>query len=638
MTVNKKQQVLHARRRMEIIIGSMTLGLFMLLIRAVDLHILQGDELKERAYKQHFHQYDVVAPRGAIHDRHGRILSKSIEVPSITALASEIPEKDLPKLAQALKISLSKLQSKIKNRHGFTWLARQVSPAIAERVAALNIPGVHQESEWRRYHPLGPETGHFLGFVGIDGQGLEGIERSMNQHLQGKLGTRLMQRDARGHSLPDGVWLQQPRIGKALTLTIDSNIQSIAYAALSEGIRKQRAKSGSVVVMNPHNGDILAMASWPSFNPNSFSRYRPSQWRNRAITDIFEPGSTMKAFTVASALESKNWQADSLIFCEQGSFRVANYIIHDDHPEGWLDLTGIIAQSSNIGAAKLAINIGARQLQQHLSSFGFGEKTGIDLGGESAGILLPTRKWGIVETANIAFGQGIATTPLQLAAAFSILANHGIKQAPHLVLPNETIPSEALKRVPSGERVISKKTSDSITQMLIAATAKNATGWRAVPAGYHVAGKTGTAQKANNYGGYAKNKYTAVFAGFAPAEAPEIVIVVVIDEPQQSIYGGTVAAPIFRNIAATTLPYLGALPETQTASWQTQRVATSLTQPPIAGMVGNFSHLSLRQAYQQADQQGYTLRSHGSGWVTKQSPAPLVALSNGSEVEVWLNE
>lgn len=625
-----KSQDIHTRRRMEVVVGLMALGLAMLLIRAVDLHVLQGDELKARASHQHFHQYNVAAPRGVILDRQGRILSKSIEVPSIGALVSEIPQKDLKSLAKALKMPLSKLQGEIKNRKGFRWLARQVSPTIAARVAALNIPGVRQESEWRRYHPLGPETGHILGFVGIDGHGLEGIERSMDQRLQGQAGARLVQRDARGHSLPGGVWLKKPHMGDALKLTIDSNIQSIAYAALTEGIHKQRAKGGSVVVMNPKNGDILAMASWPSFNPNNFTRYKPGQWRNRAITDIFEPGSTMKPFTIATAIDSKKWQVNSLVFCENGNFQVADYTIHDDHPEGWLDLTGIIAKSSNIGAAKVALNIGAAQLGNHLSSLGFGKRTGIGLGGESPGMLTPPKKWGVVETANIAFGQGIATTPLQLAAAFSVLANHGVKLTPRIVLSDE---------INHGKQVFSLETSQAITQMLIAATSVNGTGQRAVPAGYHVAGKTGTAQKANNQGSYAKDKFTAVFAGFAPAEDPEIVIVVVIDEPQKSIYGGTVAAPVFRNIAATTLPYLGSLPEMQnSADWHVQQASAASDITPAAGITPRLFGLSLRQAFQQAEQQGYALRSHGSGWVTRQSPHPLTALSIGSDIEVWLHE
>jgi len=624
------KQDIHVRRRIELIIGGMALGLSLLLIRAVDLHVLQSDELKERASHQHFHQYSVVAPRGVIRDRHGRILSKSIEVPSIGALVDEIPKKDLPSLAKALEIPLATLKHKVENRKGFRWLARQVSPAIAKHVAALNIPGVRQENEWRRYHPLGPETGHILGFVGIDGHGLEGIERSMDQHLQGLPGTRLVQRDARGQSLPGGIWLQEPHPGKELTLTIDSNIQSIAYAALTEGIRKQQAKGGSVVILNPKNGDILAMANWPGFNPNRFSHYRPNQWRNRAITDMFEPGSTMKPFTIASAIESQDWQLNSRVFCENGSFKVADYTIHDDHPEGWLDLTGIIARSSNIGAAKIAMSIGARKLHGDLSSLGFGQRTGIHLGGESPGILTPPEQWGLVETANIAFGQGIATTPLQLAAAFSILGNHGIKHQPRIILSKE--PSQ-------GSQVLSSQTTQAITQMLIAATGDDGTGKRAVPAGYNVAGKTGTAQKANNHGSYDKNKFTAVFAGFAPAESPEIVIVVVIDEPQKSIYGGAVAAPIFRDIAATTLPYLGSLPEPKDlATWQVQHVSSASHKTRESDAVGHFIGLSLRQAYQQADQLGYALRSHGSGWVTRQSPSPRATLSKGSEIEVWLDE
>jgi len=628
-TINK-QQLIHTRRRMEVIVGLMALGLAMLLIRAVDLHVLQSDTLKARASHQHFHQYNVAAPRGVIFDRQGRILSKSIEVPSIGALIKEIPEQSLKPLAKALEIPLPTLQKKIRNHKGFIWLVRQTSPSIAAHVAALHLPGIRQESEWRRYQPLGPETGHILGFVGIDGHGLEGIERTMDQQLQGQVGTRLVQRDARGHSLPGGVWLKEPHMGKPLTLTIDSNIQSIAYAALIEGIHKQHAKSGSVVVINPKNGDILAMASWPSFNPNNFTHYKPGQWRNRAITDIFEPGSTMKPFTIATAIDSKKWQAKNLVFCENGSFKVADYTIHDDHSEGWLNLTGIIAKSSNIGAAKIALNIGAEQLGSHLYSLGFGQRTGVGLGGESPGILSPPSKWGVVETANIAFGQGIATTPLQLAAAFSVLANHGIKLTPRIVLSDKKDP---------GKRIFSAKTSLTVTNMLIAATSADGTGKNAVPAGYLVAGKTGTAQKANNHGSYAKDKYTAVFAGFTPANDPKMVIAVVIDEPQKSIYGGTVAAPVFRNIASTTLPYLGSLPDIQVATnWHLQKASVAPSSTFTSGLTPHLIGLSLRQALKQAEQQGYPLHSHGSGWVTRQSPHALTALSAGSDIEVWLHE
>jgi len=630
MSFSTDKDSIYIRRRMEMVMGLMGLALSILFIRAIDLHVLQSAQLKDMATRQHFHQYHIPAPRGAILDRQGRILSKSIEVPSIGAIAEEIPSSQIKPLAKALGISNAKLRAKLAKRKGFTWLARQVSPDTAQKVAALHIAGVRQEHEWRRYHPLGPETGHILGFVGIDGHGLEGVEYSMDKRLQGNDGIRLVQRDAKGQSLPGGVWLQQPHQGQELRLTIDSNIQSLAYAALTDGIRKQRAKGGSVVVMDPRNGDILAMASWPGFNPNNFSQYSARQWRNRAITDMFEPGSTIKPFTVASALESEHWQENSRIYCEKGSFRIADHIIHDDHAEGWLDLTGLIARSSNIGAAKLAINLGAEKLHHSLAISGFGTRTGIALSGESPGILMPQDKWGAVETANIAFGQGIAVTPLQLASAFSILANQGVKVQPHLFMS---------KQMQQSQRIFSAETAQSVNRMLIAATGKNGTGFRAVPAGYQVAGKTGTAQKPTKQGSYSKEKFTAVFAGFAPAQDPRIVIIVVVDEPQKSIYGGTTAAPIFRNIAATALPYLGVLPSMQAATdWQVQQASSVTEQVIPTGSVASFKGLSLRQANHLAEQQGYALQTHGSGWVTRQKPVALATLPRRAQVEVWLHE
>jgi len=631
----ENSQALYVRRKMEIIVALMTLGIVLISIRAVDLHVLKSDDLQAKASKQHFRQYTVSAPRGTITDRHGRMLSKSIEVPSIGVMADELPAKRMPELAKALHIPLVNLEKRLKNRSGFTWLARQVSPAIAEQVKELNITGVRLENEWKRFHPLGPETGHVLGFVGIDGHGLEGLERTMDTHLQGQEGTRLVQRDARGHSLPDGIWLQEPKMGKTLALTIDSNIQSIAYAALTDGIKKQHAKGGSIIVMQPHTGDILAMASWPGFNPNSFTKYNARQWRNRAVTDMLEPGSAMKPFTVATALESKRWQPSSLVFCENGNFKVADYTIHDDHAEGWLDLEGIIARSSNIGAAKIAIDLGASELWNHLNALGFGQRLSIGMGGESPGILAAKDKWGIVETANIAFGQGIAVTPLQLAAAFSVLGNHGVKVLPRIIASDEA---------KKPQRIFSKQTTQAMTKMLMAATSADGTGFRSVPAGYHVAGKTGTAQKPDQYGAYAKDEFTAVFAGFAPAEFPEIVIVVVIDEPQESIYGGVVAAPVFRHVAASTLPYLGVPPETpSTQDWQLMQTQTSSSEdisnsPLNSGIVSDYSHKSLRQAYGLADQQHYSLITHGSGWVVRQKPVALSSLPRGAEVEVWLHE
>jgi len=625
------REELFIRRRMEAVAGLVALGLALLAVRAVDLHWIQSAELKEVAEKQRFRQFETTAPRGPITDRNGRILAESIEVPSIAAMADEVPGERYGELAKALHMTSHELKSRLHGKRGFVWLSRQVTPAIADRVAALNIPGIRRETEWRRYNPQGPETGHLLGFVGIDGHGLEGLERSLDDHLSGTPGIRLVQRDARGHSLPGGIWIKQPQIGESVQLSIDSSIQSIAYAALANGVRQNEARGGSVVIMRPQDGAVLAMANWPGFNPNNFRHFHPGEWRNRAVTDVFEPGSTLKPFTVAAALETGKWEPDSRIFCENGAFAVADHVIHDDHAEGWLDLNGIIMRSSNIGAAKLALNLGPERLFSALTQVGFRQRTGIGLPGESPGILLPVGRWGPVETANIAFGQGIAVTPLQLATAFCVLANGGKRVQPSLINGRQKL---------QGERIFSKHTTAAVMRMLEAATSQDGTGKRAEVAGYRIAGKTGTAQKAGKDGNYTKGKYTAVFAGIAPADNPQLVIVVVIDEPKDSIYGGSVAAPIFHNIAATALPYLGISPELpQQDEWQLlQTRAQNGDGLATANTVGHFLGMSLRQAMQAAHRQHYRLRTHGSGWVYRQKPVALADLPAGDTVEVWLHE
>ncbi|MDQ6990470.1 MAG: penicillin-binding transpeptidase domain-containing protein [Mariprofundaceae bacterium] len=637
MSEKKVPQSMSPQIRLIPIAALLLLGMIMLTMRAVDLHVLQADRMKQHAYHQHFHQYSVFAPRGSIYDRQQRILSKSIEVASFGVIAKDVPKQDIPDLAHALSLPVSKLRKRLARRQGFTWLARQVSPSIAKRVEALHIKGVRREREWQRYYPQGPDMGHLLGFVGIDGRGLEGLEYSFNEQLHGEDGVRLIQRDAKGTTLPGGGWVTPPKTGKSLVLTLDSNIQSIAYAALVEGIQKQRATSGSVVVVDPNNGDILAMTSWPSFNPNNFSHYRPQQWRNRSITDVFEPGSTMKPFTMATALDSGKWNVQSRVFCEHGNFRVANYTIHDDHSEGWLDMTGVIQHSSNIGTAKIALDIGAPALAQSLMDLGFGQHPHIGLAGSSAGLLADVSKWGEVETANIAFGQGIAVTTLQLASAFSTLAHDGQRVFPRLLLTDP---------VHLGKQVFSIQNTQAVNRMLVAATSRQGTGFRAVPKGYEVAGKTGTAQQADGRGRYDKEKYTAVFAGFVPASAPALVIVVEINEPKKSIYGGVVAAPIFRAIASASLPYLSVIPSIRQQAHEvmTQHKKKTVSQPkkPASNLDKDasvsFLGLSLRESYKLAHQHGWTLHTHGSGWVVKQKPSPHEYSNAKGKVEVWLHE
>jgi len=629
------------RRRIEAVAGLLVLGVLLLGVRAVDLQWLQADHLSNLAEKQRYRQFTTIAPRGPIVDQQGRMLAESIEVPSLAAMANEIPADRMGELAAALGISKQKLQRKLGKRKGFIWLARQVPPALAKQVMALNIPGVRQESEWQRYHPLGPETGHLLGFVGIDGHGLEGIERTWDAQLSGQSGLRQVRRDARGQSLPDGSWVRDPIPGQSITLTLDASIQSIAYAALAEAVRNQDAKGGSVVVMRPQDGAILAMASWPGYNPNSFRHYQPGEWRNRAITDVFEPGSTLKPFTIAAALASGRWQPDSKIYCENGAMQVADYTIHDDHPEAWLDVTGVLVRSSNIGSAKMALDIGAPVLHDMMEKAGFGRRSGTGLSGESPGIVLPPERWGPVETANIAFGQGIAVTPLQLATAFSVLANDGLYIAPVLFA------DQLGQQHPS--RAMSADIARQVNQMLEYATSEDGTGSQAVPAGYRVAGKTGTAQKPDPRGGYSKGKYNAVFAGFAPSHDPQLVIVVLIDEPQKSIYGGQVAAPVFRHIAQNALPYLGVAARfdnndynknnisqmaAATNTWHAMPIAAQQSMLNSESLFG----LSMREVRRFAAQRGLRLQVHGAGWVIRQQPHITSALAHGDTLEVWLHE
>jgi len=618
----------YVRRRLEAVAGLVAVGLLMLTVRAIDLHWLQAEELRAAADKQRYRQFESIAPRGPILDVNGRTLAESIEVPSIAAIAREVPEERIGELAKALGLNAKKLKAKLNRNQGFVWIARQVSPATSEKVMALGIEGVRQESEWRRYHPLGPEIGHLLGFVGIDGNGLEGVELSFNDRLAGKPGIRLVRRDARGHSLPGSSWLKEPEIGKPLQLSLDSTIQSIAYAALADGVHKQHAKGGSVVVMRPRDGAIVAMANWPGFNPNSFTNYTPGQWRNRVITDVFEPGSTLKPFTVAAALGSGKWRPESRVFCENGNYRVADYTIHDDHDEGWLDMTGLIARSSNIGAAKVALDIGPEQLYNTLAEVGFERRSGIGLSGESPGILPPIGRWGPVETANIAFGQGIAVTPLQLATAFCVLANDGNYVAPQLLANVDNNSGR--------KRVIAEKDARAVVAMLEAATGSDGTGSLAVPAGYRVAGKTGTAQKPSADGSYADDRFTAVFAGMAPADNPELVVVVVIDEPQGSIYGGKAAAPVFRNIVGTALPYFGISPtRNETPEWHVM-ASKAVDDDTLSRQ--SLINLSLREGRRIAAARNLKLRTHGSGWIVRQQPHSLAALQPGDMVEVWLSE
>ncbi len=624
---------LYIKRRLEFIAGLIVFLFLLIIIRAVDLQAFKHEEYRKKAERQRTVQYQVIAPRGAILDAAGHTLAESIRVPSIAAIAEDIPPQSIPQIAKILGVSSKSLYKRLAKRKGFVWLDRHVAPEVATQINALNLPGIREESEWQRFYPRGAEVGHLLGFVGIDGNGLEGLERKFNSTLQGQMGIREVRKDAARHLLPGSNWIQSTIAGEDLELTIDSGIQSMAFAALADAVRDNGAKGGSVVVIRPKDSAILAMVSWPAYNPNNFKKFKPDQWRNRAVTDVFEPGSTLKPFTIAAALESKRWKPTSLIDCENGHYRVADYVIHDDHPEGVIDLTRLLVRSSNIGAAKLAKDVGADALYRILDQSGLTMKSPIAFTGESNGISPSPESWGPVETANIAFGQGIAVTTLQLASAFNVFANGGVYIPPH-ILKNQHNAMQSLRT-----EVFSSKTASQVLTMLEATTLRDGTGTQAIPMGYRVAGKTGTAQKANRHGGYAKDRYTAVFAGIVPADRPELIIAVVIDEPAKSIYGGSVSAPVFRNIAANALPYLGVspaqgmMPPPPSIEVKTAPVNTTDNAPTIS-----FLQLSLREARVLAHTQQIKLITHGSGWVAQQKPKKIESLHPGDQVEIWLHE
>jgi len=627
---------IYVRRRLEIVIG-FTLLLFVLLtIRTVDLQWLQADALQEKTKKQYAFQFSTSVPRASILDTQGQILSESIQVPSIAAIASEVPKDTWPALAQALQMPLEKLEKKLSSTQGFIWLDRQTSPEIASAVIDLHIKGIRREKGWRRFQPLGAASGHVIGFVGTDGDGLEGLEHTLNDHLRTEQGRMQIRHDARGNALPDSQWIKKPNVKKPISLYIDSHIQTIAYAALAEGIREFGGKSGSVVILQPQHGEIISMVNWPSYNPNDFRKHQPKEWRNRAITDVFEPGSVIKPFSIAAAMTTGRWQKSSTVYCENGHFIIGGHAIHDDHPEKWLDLGGLISRSSNIGTAKVALDIGSIRLYETLVDVGLTRKSGLKLSGESAGILPPIERWGDVETANISFGQGIAVTPLQLASAFAVLANGGFYITPRLVKDHKPI---------NRQRVIDKDIANDVMHMLERATSRKGTGFRSVPTGYSVAGKTGTAQKAGPQGGYARGKFTAVFAGAVPANNPKLVIVVVIDEPVKSIYGGTVAAPVFRKIAQVALPYLGITPDKEVIlakkdkHWQKRAVIGTAFENTIQqGIMPTLFGQSLREARHLFANTKHSLHINGSGWVVRQTPAALSTLSQNSKIEIWLDE
>ncbi len=524
--------------------------------RAIDLHVVEREFLQAQADARHVRTVSLSAHRGMIYDRRGRPLAVSTPVDSIIANPKQLLAEvdDFAPLAKALDIKAKRLRKLLaQNREReFLYLRRHVNPDDALRIKQLNLSGIDLLREYKRYYPDAEVAAHVLGFTDIDDVGQEGLERAYNDWLRGKAGKKRVLKDRYGRVIEDLGYISEPQAGNDLQLSIDRRLQYLAYRELKRAVKQHKARSGSVVMLDADTGEVLAMVNQPAFNPNDRSSMRGDWYRNRAVTDVFEPGSTLKPFTVAAALESGLFKVDSQIDTAPGYWRVGTNTIRDTINYGVIDIPTLIQKSSNVGASKLALAISAEQLWNTLSAFGFGEISGSGLQGESSGVLSEPWRWRDIERATIAFGYGVAVTPLQLARAYGALADDGmLKQVSFL----------KLDEAPIGKRVLASETVSDIRDMLSRVVLPGGTGTLASVPGYRVAGKTGTVKKAVN-GVYGSGHYLSVFAGMAPADDPRLVIVVLIEEPSAGeYYGGKVAAPVFSAVAEGALRLLGVVPD-----------------------------------------------------------------------------
>ncbi len=536
------------------------LGVFLLVVgalgwRLVDLHVVDNEFLRKQGDVRTIRVESIDAHRGVITDRHGESLAVSTPVQTVWANPSELDpdEPRLSHLARLLDISEARLRQRLVTYEGreFMYLRRKIQPGLAERALALEIPGVYSRQEYRRYYPAGEVTSHVVGFANIDENGQEGIELAYNQWLSGESGRKRVLKDNRGRVIKDLTLIRDARPGRDLALSIDLRLQYLAYRELKAVVEAHSARGGTLVMLDVDTGEVLAMVNQGSYNPNDRSQLSADRLRNRAITDLFEPGSTMKPVAMAAALESGKYNLNSTIDTAPGYRRFGRFTIRDSRNYGVLGVTGIIAKSSNVGMSKIATELGGDVIRNLYSRLGIGQPTGIGFPGEAVGVLPAPPKWRPVEEATLSYGYGMSVNALQLAQAYMVLANGGIRYPLSLMKRDER---------PVGERVLSEKVSFQVREML-REVVENGTGKRAQPGFYSAGGKTGTVHLVGK-GGYEDSQYKAIFAGMAPIDHPRIVTVVAVDAPQSGeYYGGEVAAPVFARVMSDALRLLNVKPE-----------------------------------------------------------------------------
>jgi cell division protein FtsI (penicillin-binding protein 3) len=547
-----------ARFRLYILSGVLCLWLLAICLRLVYLQIFCYGDFERRAQHQQQRSFDLSAKRGVIYDRAGRELAMSIQVDSAFVVPSEAPDlaNTISLIARITKDDPRVVLADCR-AHKFCWVARKADAEIVERIRALNLQGIHFQKEPKRFYPTRELAAQVLGYVGTDDQGLSGLERQYNQQLQGKPGKLMISVDARKR------WFasveKEPESGNSVVLTIDQNIQYIAERELERGMEESHAIAGTVVVENPRTGEILALTNRPTFNPNIRKEIKNDALKDRAVSDIYEPGSTFKMVTLSAGLEEKITRPDEMFDCQMGSIVINGMRIRDSKPHGMLSVADILAESSDVGAIKVALRLGDDRFYKYIRAFGFGQRTGIELPSETAGLTKPVSRWSKVSIGAISMGQEIGISAVQLTSLISTIANDGVRVPPRIVagtIAPQNTPQTIAFQPAGGTRVISSLTAAQMRQML-QGVVLHGTGRKAILEGYSSAGKTGTAQKIDPAtGAYSKTKYVASFAGFSPINDPQIAVVVILDSAVGLHQGGQVSAPVFQRITQQVLEYL----------------------------------------------------------------------------------
>lgn len=648
------------RRRLAVAAAAFLLWSIGIEARLVYLQVYRHDELAARADRQQSRTVEAAAKRGEITDRDGRVLAYSVDADSIYAVPTEIDDPDAAAaaLCGALKDcrrnERTALADRIRRGRAFVYVRRQATPEQARRVAELDLEGIGFMKESRRFYPNKELAAHLLGYVGLDNAGLGGIEATYDKLIKGRAGTVLIQTDARRHAFSRVE--KPPTAGASLELTIDHYLQYIAERELKAGVEENRAKGGTAIVMDPNSGEILALANYPTFNPNAFADFKADQRRNRAIQDLYEPGSTFKLVTASAALEQGIVDPDDLIDVSGGRYSFGSSVVRDTHDYGTLSFTDVIVKSSNVGAIKVGLRLGPERMMDYVRRFGFGRRSSPDFPGETPGIVWEASKLEDRGLGSVSMGYQIGVTPLQMAAAVSSVANGGRLYEPRVV----RAVVRGGERLPVPHKVVNRTVTPEVaaamTEIMEAVVERGTATLAQIP-GYTIAGKTGTAAKLVD-GRYSRSDYNGSFIGFLPSRQPQFTIVVVIDSAHgpNGYYGGPVAAPIFRRIAAAALRQYGIAPtinapppilvarrEQATPGEPALALASDKTIVPLPGataghdaLVPDLTGLSARDALRALGQLGLTTQLHGDGIVTAQRPAPGTPLERGGAATLWL--